>query len=129
MLLLGLARLMVAAMPFGWWRHLLGSRAPDPVPASPAAARCLASHIERAALRLPFATKCLPRAMALSWMLRRRHIGHTVVLAVRPPEHRAAGDSLHAWVELGGKIVLGELAGPWMRVLALGGCPAGDAAS
>jgi len=85
-----------------------------------AEAKRLAAHVEWAAKLLPFQTKCLGRAMALSWMLRRRRIGHIVVFAVRPPEMRGSDEDLHAWVEVGGQTVLGALPGPWVETLRLG---------
>ena len=84
------------------------------------AARRLAGHVERAAQRLPFETKCLPRAMALSWLLRRRRLGHCVVIAVRPPELRDGDHGLHAWVEVDGETVIGDLPGPWLETLRIG---------
>lgn len=114
MVLLCLARLLVAAVPFRYWRGRLGGRAGDP--ADSAVARLLAAHIERAARRLPLAIKCLPQAAALSWQLRRRRIGHRLVFAVRPAAVRGAGDGLHAWIECGAAIVLGELPGPWLEL-------------
>jgi len=80
----------------------------------------LAGDIEWAAKRLPFKTKCLPRAMALSWTLRERGIDHVVVFAVRPAETRGADSDLHAWVEVRGKTILGALPGPWVETLRLG---------
>lgn len=116
--LLCLARLLIAALPFGWWRRRLGPRDGRSQRPDPATARRLAAHIERAAWRLPFTVKCLPQAIALSWQLRRRGIDHRVVLAVRPPTMRDRDDALHAWVECDDRIVLGELPGPWMRLTA-----------
>lgn len=83
-------------------------------------ARQLAADVEWAARRLPVATKCLPRAMALSWMLRRRRIGHTLVIAVRPSEMRQSADAMHAWVEIEGERLIGDLPGPWIETLRLG---------
>lgn len=79
----------------------------------------LARHILRAAQRLPFASNCLPRAMALSRMLRRRAIAHRLVIASRPASHRVGADDLHAWVEVDGEVVLGELPGPWLVIHTL----------
>ena len=115
---LSLARLLVAFVPFGRWRSTLGaanaalSRADE--------ARRSASHVERAAKLLPFATKCLPQAMALSWILRRRSIGHVVVFAVRPARTRGADEDLHAWVEVADQTIIGDLPGPWVETLRLG---------
>lgn len=80
----------------------------------------MAGDVEWAAGRLPLPTKCLPRAMALSWMLRRRRIGHAVVIAVRPSQLRQSPDALHAWVEVEGEKILGDLPGPWIETARLG---------
>ena len=164
MVLLCLARLLIQMLPFRWWRGTLGSlahragepscadsqpgpdgsllAAPETGPAH--AARRLAVHVERAAARLPFATKCLPRAMALGWLLRRAGIGYALKFAARPTtgpqattgrqattgDQATAGgpaplglqnDSLHAWVEVGEITVIGALPGPWLVVLTLRG--------
>lgn len=115
------ARLLTAAVPFKWWRARLGPRPGSGLPPDSRAIGRLAAHVERGAARLPFAVKCLPRAMALSWQLRRRRWDHTVVIAVRPPALRSAGgDTLHAWVEHGGAVVLGALPGPWIELYRTG---------
>ncbi len=121
MALLAFARLLVAFVPLRLWRARLGGEFPAGAEAMRRATR-LAAHVERAAGRLPFATKCLPRAMALSWMLRRRRIPHALVLAVRPPALRCGDDALHAWVEHRGAVILGELPGEWHAVLRAGDC-------
>lgn len=112
MALLGLAKLVVAGVPFKIWRRRLGLGG-NASPSELAEANHEAAHIERAAWRLPIGTACLPRAAALSWRLRQARIPHRVVLAVRPPDQRDDEDALHAWVEVGNEIVLGELPGPW----------------
>lgn len=112
--LLFLARLTVAWLPFGLWRSWLGlggAATPD----TEIEARRIARHIQRAASRLPFTILCLPRAMALSWLLHRRAIPHQLVIAARPASQRGGADDLHAWVEAAGCIVLGELPGPWVE--------------
>lgn len=80
------------------------------------AARRLARHVDRAARRLTLPVKCLPRAMALSIMLRRRAIPHRLVIGARPAVLRTGTDDLHAWIEVGGAIIIGELPGPWLNV-------------
>jgi hypothetical protein len=118
------ARLTVAAVPFARWRKSLGLAAPAPEtpPRDPVnIGRRLAAQVERAAVRLPFATKCLPRAAALSWILRKRGIAHAVVFAVRPEQLRDSPDPLHAWVEIAGVRVIGDLPGPWVETLRLDG--------
>jgi Transglutaminase-like superfamily len=113
MALLLLARSLIALVPLRYWRDRLGKHGPN---SDKARASRFAALVERAAWRLPLETKCLPRAMALSWMLRREAIGHCVTLALRPPDLRGSADMLHAWVELDGLIVLGELPGPWLVI-------------
>lgn len=119
------ARLLIRWVPFERWRRSLGPLADSfgrpPTPDEPLAeGRRFAAVIERAALRLPFPTKCLPRAIALSWMLRDRGIGHAVVFAVRRAELRPAADRLHAWVEIDREKILGDLPGEWVETLRLG---------
>lgn len=121
MVLLIAARLLITGIPFRIWRKWLGGNAEVAHGSDVTAARRLAAQVNRAGWRLPFVTKCLPRAMALSWMLRRIGVGHRLVFAVRPAHHRGGDDDLHAWVEVGGAIVLGELTGPWLRMLEQGG--------
>ena len=115
------AKVLVSAIAFKHWRQTLGGapsgRASDLLHAD---ARRYASHVEWAARRLPFPTRCLPRAMALSWMLRSKDIGHCVVFAVRPTGLRGTDDQLHAWVEVGGEKIIGELPGPWIETLRVG---------
>jgi len=118
------ARLLIAWVPFGMWRRSLGlATAGNPGASGEAVllqAQALARHIEHAAARLPFETKCLPRAMLLSWRLRRWSVAHSVVFAVRPSGRRNGHDSLHAWVEVKGVKVIGDLPGPWIETLRLG---------
>jgi Transglutaminase-like superfamily len=117
--LLLLARVLVAWVPFGRWKARLGL-AGEAGSEQLVIAWRLAGHVERGAWRLGLPLKCLPRAMALSWLLRRRGIAHRLVMAARPETNRAdSGDTLHAWVECRGETVLGELAGPWIVVLGL----------
>lgn len=117
------ARLLIAFIPFRFWRGGLGrasSRIPQGSGQAMAEGQRLARQVEWAAHRLPFAAQCLPQAMALSWLLRRRGIRHALVFAVRPADLRAAPDPLHAWIEIDGVTILGELPGPWLQTLRLG---------
>lgn len=115
------ACLLVAFIPFHRWRHGLGFAGEKPGTFEVARARRLAADLEWGARRLPFSTKCLPRAMALSWMLRNKTISHSVIVAVRPPELRESPDALHAWVEVAGQAILGDLPGPWIETARLSG--------
>ena len=113
------AKLLVSFVPFECWRDRLGYFNSD-IKADPAKARKLTADVEWAAQRLPFATKCLPRAIALSWMLRGKSLPYTVVIAVRPNQLGQSPDALHAWVEVEGETILGELPGPWIKTLRIG---------
>lgn len=121
-LLLCRARFLVAAVKFGTWRKSLGTPEADREQSRPdkEEAKRQAARIERAAQLLPFHIKCLPRAMALSWVLRDRMIRHSVVFAVRPAQFRGSLDDLHAWVEVEGEKVLGDLPGTWAELHRIG---------
>lgn len=106
-------------VPLARWRRFLGLSA-GASRKDVEIARAAAADVEWGAKRLPFETKCLPRAMAVSWLLRRKRIGHAVVVAVRPPEMRGSDDALHAWVEVAGETLVGDLPGPWIETLRLG---------
>ena len=114
------AQLLVSWIPFDRWRDTLGSAAAGDGQRAARQAKQLAADVEWAAKRLPFTAKCLPQAMALSWMLRRRKLGHTVVIAVRPSQLRGSPDALHAWVEIKGVRIIGDLPGRWIESLRLG---------
>lgn len=126
MIAIGAAQLAVTLVPFHRWRGSLGTRPSRldedrPLPPNAAEGQRTAAIVERAAQRMPFQTKCLPRAVALSWLLRRKNLPHSVVFAVRPADRRQLPDALHAWVEINGAKVIGELPGPWVETLRLGG--------
>ena len=129
-LFLLLARLLVAHAPVRRWRRWLATAeepAPTgrpvafsagdpegPVPAGehPACApprrlpRRVARIVRRVAGHVPFPAVCLPQAMALQWMLRRRGVSSRLVFGTR----RKAQDSgldFHAWLTVGGECVIG----------------------
>ena len=97
------------------WPGLAGAAAPH----RQSEARRLAIHVERAAARLPWGALCLPRAIALSALLKNRNIPHQVVIAIRPAGQRGEADALHAWIDCGGIVVLGALEGPWHELARL----------
>lgn len=119
--LLMIARLLIAAVALRRWRGSLGAvaRQPDAADAM-ALASLLCRHVERAALRLPMETKCLPRAMALSWMLRRRSIAHAAVFGVRHSGAAPDTDALHAWIEIAGQTLPAGSDHSWQEVFRLG---------
>lgn len=114
---LALARICIRILPFSRWRGSLGEPAEDPVALAHvrpeaneqelAEARALARRVERAASRLPGESKCLPKAMALQWMLHRRSIPSRLVIAVLRQQGERA-DAYHAWVECGADMVIGH---------------------
>lgn len=117
---LAVASLLIRLLPLRWWRRWLGGTAPPPAdragPAS-AAALFLAQSVKRGAARLPLDTKCLPRAIALHTMLRRRGLPSRLVIAVLDPRRRGTVDDLHAWVESAGEILIGETEAPFHPVV------------
>ena len=106
-LLLLAARLLVRHVPLGIWRASLGS-SPDGDRTGRSGhavkAQRLAGSVERAAAHLPGTSKCLPRAMALQWMLRRRGLPSRLVVALAV---EGGVDAHHAWTESGGEMLLG----------------------
>jgi len=124
--LLLLARLLVALVPFRWWRNSLGEivSAPDAlsgglaVPAQ-ALGAVVTAH-RRAVQRLPIEVKCLPQAMTMQWMLRCRGLPSVLTFAALPKAGRGKLDDLHAWVSAAGEILVGESSLPYVPLLHLG---------
>lgn len=120
------ARLLVWLVPMRFWRGSLG-RAVTDSPDQPVSGkrpalglRRLSRAVARAAQHLPGTSKCLPQAMAMQWMLRRRGIGSALVFGILPANQRDHADALHAWVEIGDTVVIGERPGlDFRRSLAL----------
>lgn len=121
LVLLAAARLLVAGVRLGRWRHLLGPVATAAQARSASDGdRLLAKAVERASLYLPGQTKCLPQAMALHWMLRRRDRPAQLVIAVLPDAARGGVDDLHAWVACGDEILIGALDQPFQALARFG---------
>ena len=118
------ARLLIARVTFGRWRGWLGVstvpevgdralRLADNLPR-----RRLARAVERAAARLPGENLCLPQAIALQWMLRRRALGGILHIGVLPGWERGSLDDLHAWVTCFGEVLIGADAKPHRPLFA-----------
>lgn len=108
MILLLLAKCLIRAVPLHRWRATLG-RIGDPVSAQPGPAhRTISRSVADAARKLPGEYVCLPRAMAVQWMLRRRGLASAIVFGVAPPQTGGKPFALHAWVEVGGHIIIGD---------------------
>ena len=134
-LLLLLARLLVAHAPMRHWRRwLVTTEEPAPAggpPAVPHAAfsagdpeepapagehlarapqqrlpRRAARIVRRVARHVPFPAVCLPQAMALQWMLRRRGVASRLFFGARR-KTQDSGLDFHAWLTAGGECVIG----------------------
>ena len=124
-LFLLLARLLVVYVPMRHWRRwLVTAEGPAPAGGPPAIPkdrrppvhtrrapqqrlpRRVARIVRRVARHVPFPAVCLPQAMALQWMLRRRGVASRLFFGAR----RKAQDSgldFHAWLTVGGECVIG----------------------
>lgn len=133
MLLLLLARALVRLVPMHHWRPSLGPIVPPAAeltfqlkqgssgPGTGAAAvQPLRAAHRRALVHLPGHFKCLPQAMALQWMLRRRGVPSMLTIAALPGHLRTNPNDLHAWVEAAGAIQIGQSDLPYRPLLQLG---------
>lgn len=126
-LLLLVARLLVAGVPMRFWIGSLGSIASGVAPASiaptrdapiPHDLRRIVFAVNRATIRLPLA--CLPRAMAVQWMARRRGLECTL----RIGGERGADPQFHAWVDRREAAIIGDLPDrSFMELLAIRSSP------
>ncbi|MGV3513210.1 MAG: lasso peptide biosynthesis B2 protein [Novosphingobium sp.] len=111
------ARFLVRFVAFSRWRASVGQMV-DPAMALAAnatsmnatarsAAFALARQIDRACSRLPGTSRCLPRAVALRWLLHGQPLTVLTVIAFSKVD-RAGEDAYHAWVECGGELLIGH---------------------
>lgn len=128
MALLLAARFLVRFVPLRSWSRLLGTSGPyAPADAAHQAStaeekrvhQCSAA-VRRAAFRLP-GTLCLPQAIGLRWMLKRRRIENAIIVGILPAEKRGSAHDLHAWVEWQGHAVLGDSGGNHASLLQFRG--------
>ncbi|WP_161599025.1 lasso peptide biosynthesis B2 protein [Aidingimonas lacisalsi] len=119
---LSLAWLYVRVLPYRWWARRLGTPLPGvtPVPGVTPESHSQPDNLSVAIGRLVMAINrrcgnpftCLMMAMAAHWMLGRRHIASRLVLGTRlVPKTPTDADpvlSAHAWVTVGGHVVLGQ---------------------
>jgi Transglutaminase-like superfamily len=107
--LLTCSKVLILLIPLKYWRQSLGRLgASASEPHTEPAAWPVAAAVTSAAQLLPFNIVCLPRAMATQWMLRRRRIPSALVFGVLPQLGSGDLHALHAWVESGGRIVIGD---------------------
>ena len=108
-----LARLLVRHVAMRRWsRHLDTSEAPGrkarTVPMR--VPRQVARVVSSVARHRPFRAVCLPQAMTVQWMLRRRGIPSRLCFGVRRGDEEngaASGLEFHAWLTVGGRCVAG----------------------
>lgn len=112
---LALARFLVERVPLRYWRNRLGclNLAGSAPRHAPGQTRILVLAVKRAAQRLPFSTKCLPRAMALQAMMRQRAIGGVLVIGLLDRSKRGTIEDLHAWIETEGEVLIGAVDQPF----------------
>lgn len=130
-LCLVIAQVLVFWCPLRWARRLFGAPASrEPAPVGPevlARARGVAWRVLVAADRLPWTSSCLVRAVAGCLLLERRGIrGGVIRFGVNKTDGRLMA---HAWLLLGGHILLGgEVAADYIPVADFGR-PDGGAAT
>ncbi len=104
-LLLGVARVLVVAVPFTRFSASLGVPIaspwiPLPTPAQQHRARLIGLAVTTAARHTPWTSNCLPQALVAHWLLAAFGIPSAVFLGVqRIPQTR--GLQAHAWVSTG----------------------------
>jgi len=110
LLWLTLARLAIPAVPFRRIAPLLGrtmEETPFHVTEGPPVAEGVSQAIRTAADHAPWKSRCLVRAVAAQWMLKRRGIGSTLYLGVSKEDTKVM--SAHAWVRCGDKFLTGAV--------------------
>jgi Transglutaminase-like superfamily len=106
-ILLLIARLLIRFDPLRWWRASLGRVGPCPHLCGKRSNRQVVRAVIRATQRLPLEMICLPRAMAVQWMMRRRQPS-ALVFGTLPERGTANLRALHAWVEVDAEIIIGN---------------------
>ena len=101
------ARLLVKHVRMRRWRRwLILVEAPGPDAPKRRLSRRTARILRRIARHAPFSAVCLPQAMALQWMLRRRGVASRLIFGARRSAEDAGLD-FHAWLTVGGRCVIG----------------------
>ena len=100
------ARILVQYVPMRFWRYHVDTSA-DSTPAPLRVPRKVGWIVRKVARRLPFRARCLPQAMAVQWMLRRRAIRSRLVFGARRGTAPKTTLEFHAWLIAGGECVIG----------------------
>lgn len=111
LVLLGFARLVIAALPLRAYRGWLGRQADigAPTGGDDPRAKAIGRSVRATAAILPWRADCLPQAMAAAAMLRATGIPYRLSIGW-PDRAKSLEDQpmlAHAWVEAGGRIVTG----------------------
>lgn len=126
--LLGIARLLVLAMPFKWLTRSLGGHmnesAPQTDPSDLRVARMIGRAVRSAANNTPWKSVCLPQAVACQWMLKRRRIAATLYLGVAKKADEQGELAAHAWLRCGDAILTGGAGHKQFTVVASFASPA-----
>jgi Transglutaminase-like superfamily len=103
--LLTVARAVLRVVPFRRYRRWL-SFTTDTDTFDAARASRVIRAVNVASHNVPFVAACLPRAMAAKVMLARRGIASTLIVGAGHDDRREM--LLHAWLEAGGRVVVGD---------------------
>lgn len=111
-LLLALARVVIACVPFHRIAQWLGTEGSESTTATPAPCQAMAENIswsiETMARHVPWQSLCLAQALAASWMLARRGATSTTYFGVATPDQHTLFNA-HAWLRCGSTIVTGAM--------------------
>ena len=112
---LACARFLILFVPLRRWNHTAGiGRGEAQIQADRNAldrAVRIGRVVRLTARRMPFRAVCLPQAVAVQWMLRRRGLRGVIHLGARKP---SPDDTikLHAWLTFGGVVLTGAREAP-----------------
>ncbi|NOZ06700.1 MAG: lasso peptide biosynthesis B2 protein [Chloroflexi bacterium] len=104
LVMLGLARLAVVALPFRWIAARLDAAHSPTARVDRSKARRVGVAIRRVARITPWRSKCLEQAVAGYWMLRRRDLPGVLHLGVAKEDEVMEA---HAWLHCGNQIITG----------------------
>jgi hypothetical protein len=108
MIFLLIVKYLIRAVQMRRWRATLGRVGELGTAEGHPAYRAISYAVTAGARRLPGEYVCLPRAMAVQWMLRRRGVASAIVIGVSAQPQGDRLHALHAWVEGGGNIIIGD---------------------
>jgi hypothetical protein len=120
--LLGVARLLVLAIPFKWLAVSLGKHMHESGaltdPCDLRVARMIGQAVRSAANHTPWESVCLSQAVAGQWMLKRRRIAATLYLGVTKNESDPEQLAAHAWLRYGDVMLTGAAGHQHFTVVA-----------